>query len=141
MIVMITTSPPGSPSTIPSPSLPEMPVTIDGQGRVRTSREQRRVILAEFERSGVSAAQFAKVSGIKYSTLAGWLQRQRRAKPKGRPRSVRLLEAVVEQARLPVAHSGTALLLQLPGGVQASLSDLKQVPLAAALVRALASPC
>ena len=30
------------------------------QGRVRTSKEQHRVILAEFTRSGLSGAQFAR---------------------------------------------------------------------------------
>ena len=36
---------------------------------------QRQTILAEFECSGVSAVQFAQRTGLKYSTLAGWLQR------------------------------------------------------------------
>ena len=79
-----------------------MPVTVDSKGRVRASKEQRRLILAEFERSGVSGAQFAKRTGLKYSTLAGWLQRYRRTKPPGRARAVRLLEAVVMEQ----AHGG-----------------------------------
>ena len=94
---MTSTSSPDSSSPSVSTSLPRVPVTLDSKGRVRVAKEQRRLVLAEFERSGISAAQFAKVSGIKYSTFAGWLQRQRRAKPKGQPRAVRLLEAVVEQ--------------------------------------------
>ncbi len=44
-----------------SNSLPHVPVTLDSKGRVRVSKEQRRLVLAEFERSGISAAQFAKV--------------------------------------------------------------------------------
>jgi transposase-like protein len=60
-----------------------MPVTMDGKGRVRTTREQRQLILAEFARSGVSGVQFAQRAGLKYSTLAGWLQRYRRSKPRG----------------------------------------------------------
>ena len=32
-------------------------------------------ILAEFERSGMSAAQFARTTGLKYSTFAVWVQR------------------------------------------------------------------
>jgi hypothetical protein len=52
-----------------------MPVTLDTKGRVRTSKEQRRVILDEFGRSGLSAVRFAKQTGLKHSTLAGWLQR------------------------------------------------------------------
>jgi transposase len=73
---------------------------MDTKGRVRASKEQRRIILAEFERSGVSAAQFAKLTGLKYSTLAGWLQRYRRGKSKGQqPQPMRLLEANVWNSR------------------------------------------
>jgi len=49
---------------------------------VRTSKEQRRQFLDEFGRSGVSAVAFARRSGVKYSTLAGW--RQRTAVPNDR---------------------------------------------------------
>ena len=113
---------------------PKLPVTVDTKGRVRTSKEQRRVILAEFERSGVSASQFARRTGLKYSTLAAWLQRYRRAK---RPRPpVRLLEAVVASAPLTLP-----LEVQLPGGARLEVSEASQVPLVAALVRALEKPC
>lgn len=114
-----------------------VPVTVDAQGRVRVSKEQRRVILAEFERSGVSAARFAKLTGLKYSTLAGWLQRYRRTKPPPpRARKVRLLEAVVERAQ-----PSMALVLHLPGGARVEIADASQAVLAAALVRALAPSC
>lgn len=122
--------------------LPRVPVTLDTKGRVRTSLEQRRGILAEFERSGISAAQFAKVSGIKYSTFAGWLQRQRRAKkPAGQNRPVRLLEAVMEQAQGGAASSASPVVVRLPDGSRIEIADAKQIPLAAALVRALARSC
>ena len=111
---------------------------MDSKGRVRTSKEQRRVILAEFERSGVSATQFAKVAGLKYSTLAGWLQRCRRGK-KTPAQPVRLLEAVVEQAQ-PTAGS-SSLVLRWEGGTRMEISDVKQIPMSAALIRALAQPC
>ena len=77
---------------------------VDTQGRVRTSKARRREILDEFEKGGVSAAQFARITGLKYSTLAGWLQRDRRAKSKSRKgerSSLHLVEAVVDQARRP----------------------------------------
>ena len=85
MRAMTSTSSPDSSTAVPSPPIQNVPVTMDSKGRVRASKEQRRVILAEFERSGVSAAQFAKRTGLKYSTLAGWLQRYRRAKPRDVP--------------------------------------------------------
>lgn len=113
--------------------LPKVSVTVDTKGRVRTSREQRRLILSEFERSGVSAARFAQRTGLKYSTLAGWLQRYRRSQR--RSPSVRLLEAVV-------APSGTssALTVHLPGGARLEIREESQLALAAALVRALDQP-
>jgi lambda repressor-like predicted transcriptional regulator len=110
--------------------VPQVPVTLDTKGRVRTSKGQRRTILAEFERSGMSAAQFAKRTGLKYSTLAGWLQRARR---------LRLLEAVVESTAGTVA--GATLVLELPGGVRLALADERQAALAAVLVRELTKPC
>jgi transposase-like protein len=128
-----------SSSPVSSAPVPSVPVTVDSKGRVRVSKAQREVILAEFERGGVSAAQFAQQTGLKYSTLAGWLQRYRRAKPRRPVRSLRLLEAVVESARGAV--TGASLVLQLPGGVRSEVADEKQAALAAMVVRALAGPC
>ena len=126
-------------SAVDSPTAPQMPVTLDTKGGVRTSKEQRRAILDEFERSGLSAVRFAKQTGLKYSTLAGWLQRYRRTKPRRPGRPLQLLEAVVDP--LPGPVTGTPLALQLPGGVRLELNDPNQVPLAAALVRALEKSC
>ena len=109
---------------------------MDTKGRVRASEEQRRAILAEFERSGLSAAQFARRSGLKYSTFAGWLQRYRRRKRPRLKSAVRLLEAVVGPAPL-----NPALELQLPGGVRLEIREASQVALVVALVRALGKPC
>jgi transposase-like protein len=116
--------------------IPKLPVTLDTKGRVRTSKEQRRVILAEFARSGLSAAQFARQTGLKYSTFALWVQRYRRTKRTAREAPLRLLEAVVTPA-----PTMSALLVQLPGGARVELREASQVPLVAALVRALEQPC
>jgi len=116
----------------------KVPVTLDTQGRVRMSKEQRRVILEEFERSGESAAGFAKRTGLKYSTLAGWLVRYRRPRPVRRVPPLRLLEAVVDPVQGAVAG---ALVVQLPGGVRVEVADEKQAALAALVVRALTKPC
>jgi hypothetical protein len=72
---MTSASSPNAPIASPSPPIQAVPVTLDTQGRVRGSNEQRRLILAEFERGGVSAALFAKQTWLKYSTLGGCLQR------------------------------------------------------------------
>jgi transposase-like protein len=127
-------------------SLSQVPVTMDTKGRVRTSAEQRRLILAEFERSGVSAVQFARRAGLKYSTLAAWVLRERRSKPRSQVQPVRLLEAVVDPAQTGTSSS---LILQLPGGARMEIENVQQAALAAELVRSLAktstnsaeSPC
>jgi transposase-like protein len=121
-----------------SSSLPQVPVTLDTKGRVRTSVEQRRLILAEFERSGVSAVQFARRAGLKYSTLAAWVLRERRSKTLQQAPSVRLLEAVVDPAQ---GETSSSLVLQLPGGARLEVNNAQQAALAAELVRFLAKPC
>ena len=118
-----------------TPQAAKLPVTMDTRGRVRTSREQRRQILDEFERSGVSAVEFARRSGLKYSTLAGW--RHRHTHRPGRVRPVRLLEAVLPTAPVP---SLTALPVLLPGGARLEIACAAQLPLAAALLRELEKP-
>jgi hypothetical protein len=40
----------------------------DGLGRVRTPAVRREQLLEEFERSGLSGAKFAALTGVKYST-------------------------------------------------------------------------
>jgi transposase-like protein len=123
-------------SVTPAEVLPKLPVTVDTKGRVRTSKDQRRVILAEFERSGASAAQFAQRTGLKYSTFAGWVQRHRRRKRPGPKSAVRLLEAVVAPTPLKAP-----LAVQLPGGARLEIREASQIPLVVALVRALEKPC
>jgi hypothetical protein len=138
---MTTTSDSDSTTPVTAAPIQNVPVTVDSKGRVRVSKAQRDLILVEFERSGVSAAQFAQRTGLKYSTLAGWLQRYRRAKPQRRARTVRLLEAIVEAARPAGGKNPLALVLELPGGAKAEINDLQQVAWAAELLRALAQPC
>jgi transposase-like protein len=120
----------------PAGVIPNLPVTMDTKARVRTSKEQRRAILAEFEGSGMSAAQFAQRSGVTYSTFAAWVQRYRRMKRPGLKSRVRLLEAVVGPASL-----NPALQVHLPGGARLEIREASQVPLVAALVHALEKPC
>ena len=135
---MITASSSDSSSAVPAAVIPKVAVVTDTKGRLRMSKAQRRGILAAFDRSGESVPRFARRTGLKYSTLARWVQ-HRRAKPTGRPPRLRLLEAVVEPAQVTAA--GPALVLLLPGGVRVEVADEKQVALAAILVHALIKPC
>lgn len=117
---------------------PKLPVMVDSKGRVRVSKEQRREILAALAHSGESLPQFARRTGLKYSTLANWVQHSRGGESAGPAPKLRLLEAVVE----PTSRAGAgALLLQLPGGVRVEVADEKQAALAAMVVRELARPC
>ena len=119
------------------PGVENVPVTLDSKGRVRATMEQRQVIIAEYERSGVSAAQFAKRSGMKYSTFAGWLARYRRSKRQGGSATVRLLEAVVEED----SRDKNPLVLELPGGARIEIKNAAQAALAGTLLRTLGKSC
>ena len=118
-------------------------IQTDSRGRLRMSAERRESLLDEFERSGLSGAQFAALMGLKYPTFATWVQRRRHQRGTSAPGEVkpadpvRWLEAVVEQAQ---GSAGVAV-LHLPGGARLELHDRKQVEVAAALLRALATPC
>jgi transposase len=120
-------------------------IKTDVRGRMQRTPEQRERILDEYERSGLSGPKFAALCGVKYQTFATWLvrrKRQRDAHPKRRPvrkaaNQVRWLEASLQ----PTAAFTHGLLLELPGGVRAHLSNEQHIALAAALVRALEKPC
>jgi transposase-like protein len=118
--------------------MPKVPVTADTTGRLRVSKAQRRDILAALARSGESLPRFARRTGLKYSTLANWVQRSR-SKRSGRPPRLRLLEAVVESPQICAA--GTPLVLRLAGHGHLEIHEVGQVELAVALLRALAKPC
>lgn len=111
----------------------------DSKGRVRVSRDRREQLLDEFERSGMTGAQFAKTVGLKYATFAFWRQqRQRRkaalAEPAKRAATVEWLEAVVDKAH--VSTPGSALIVRLPSGAAIELAHASQAGVAAALLRA-----
>ena len=112
-------------------------VQTDARGRFRVSKEQRKAVLAKFEQSGMSAAKFAAATGIKYSTLAGWLQRYRRPKPRVAAKGVHWVEAVIGGQPGKESGSETGVILHLPGSVQLQLSSVAQIPLAVALLESL----
>ncbi len=56
------------------PSADSTLIKTDTLGRLRTSPERREMLLDEFEQSGMSGAEFARLIGIKYQTFAGWRQ-------------------------------------------------------------------
>lgn len=120
-------------------------IKTDVLGRMHRTPEQRERILDEYEHSGLSGPKFATLCGVKYQTFAAWLARRKGSLP-GHPKrppqrkaatQVRWLEASVQ----PATASSHGLLLQLPGGARAQISNAHHIALAAALVRALEQPC
>lgn len=47
----------------------------------RTDAAQRAQVLVAFDRSGLSAAAFARQQGLNYTTFCGWRQRRAKANP------------------------------------------------------------
>lgn len=124
----------------------------DARGRVRTGRERRESLLAQFDRSGVSAAVFARMAGINYQTFAGWLHVRRRRGQRvvragsNRKDRVQWIEAVPLVPKDPASTSADDALpapgmvrLHLPGGAWLTVSSGPSVAVAAELVRALAA--
>jgi len=81
--------------------------TLQVRRRRHTSAQQRTALLAAFERSGLSAAAFARQQGLRYTTFCNWRQRQGRSLPPAfqevevmeRARRVRLFIGIGAQAR------------------------------------------
>jgi hypothetical protein len=111
---------------------------------VRTPVEQQEELVAEFRRSGLSAMQFAGLVGVRYSTFWTWVNNRREAAPQTKRKAAqkqRFVEVVVAEAERKPARQGAPLHVVLPGGATLSLVHGQQVALAAALIKALATPC
>jgi transposase-like protein len=116
----------------------------DRMGRVRVPKARREMLLDEWERSGGSAAQFADYVGIKYSTLASWIQKRRkRTGPKKsllKPAEVdssksngRWVEAIVEKNPEPKAIE-SSLRIYFTAGAYCQISNAREAGLAAELI-------
>lgn len=133
----------------------------DARGRLRMPPERREALLDEFEKSGLSAAKFARLAGINYATFAGWAQQRRKERASlnaatatpplpvlNEPAPVnaapiRLFEAVVENAgladsRKPLAPAAAGLCIELPGGSRMQIDSPAQLQIAAELVSLVA---
>ncbi|HLP97514.1 MAG TPA: hypothetical protein VK149_03615 [Sideroxyarcus sp.] len=111
----------------------------DVRGRVRTPSEQREALVEEFERSGLPGTQFAKLVGMKYSTLMSWVERERRsrsgrARQHDRPVFAEAVMASPDAQRV----ADSAVVLRLLGGATVEIKDRGQVSLVADLLKALA---
>jgi hypothetical protein len=117
----------------------------DAQGRVLVSRERRESLLEGYDRSGMSGVKFARYVGIKYSTLAYWLQSRRRKRERekllmkagadteaGKSNGA-WIEAVVENGSQPRVPIG-ALRIYFAGGAYCQISSATEAALAAELL-------
>jgi len=107
----------------------------DRRGRVSWPKQRRDELLAEYERSGLSQAAFARSAGVRYPTFAHWVQEARRA-PRGlKPRTAAPRFAEVRLgADMPAPVAMPELSVTLPGGLVARGADAAAL---AVLVRAL----
>lgn len=123
----------------------------DVLGRVKTGVRQRETILDEFERSGLSGTKFAAVAGVKYATLASWVQKRRRAtgayrgkvalpKPAGGEGAalpaLGWVEALMDNKRTGASAGKGALRMELPGGASLEITNEFQAALAGQVLRA-----
>jgi transposase-like protein len=111
----------------------------DTLGRVRTPPEKREQILDEYERSGMSGAAFAALVGVKYSTLAWWIQRRRKNGVAARlatAATVRWVEAVPAREVTAPPTSG-ALRVQIGAAVWLEVSSAEQASWAGQMLRAM----
>lgn len=101
--------------------------------RRRTTPARRTQLLARFDRSGLSAAVFARQHRLNYTTFCGW--RQRRSAVKASPDFV--------QVELPSLATPAGLVIELGPSVRMRLADASQIALAAQLLQALnpSAPC
>jgi hypothetical protein len=131
-------------------------LTRDKRVRIWMKPKRREALLDEFERSGLSGAQFARLTGVNYSSFQNWVVRRRQKRGRvveapgekrpvvAEPSAVRLFEAVVESeargARPVPALPGPSfggLLVELPGGSRMHIETPLQLQMAAELYHLL----
>jgi transposase-like protein len=93
---------------------------------VRTDAAQRAQLLAAFDRSGLSATDFARRHDIHYTTFCGW--RRRRDRAKASPAFV--------QVELDSPAPPSELVIEM-GAARLRLVSAAQLPLAARLLQIL----
>lgn len=112
----------------------------DERGRVLVSKERRKTLLEEFERSGMSGAKFARLAGIKYPTFMYWLKQRREKRGSDGALNaagpVSFIEAFVESSCQRAASEG--LTIELAAGARLRIESPIQLKLAAELLRMLA---
>lgn len=97
-------------------------------------------MLEEYERSRMSGMAFAEQHGIKYTTLASWIQRKKKRSMTGQKtpsvnHPVQWVEAVTASPRQE--EKALPLLVRFGGGVLMEIADCNGAMLAAQVLRHL----
>jgi transposase-like protein len=95
-----------------------------------TPPRRRNELIAAFDRSGLSAAAFAREHGIGYTTFCGWRQRRTPSQ-----RSPAFVQVEWSQPAAPVE-----LLLELGAHARLRITSVGQIELAAQLLHRLNAP-
>jgi len=98
--------------------------------RARTPAALRAQLLAKFERSGLSAAAFARQQGLNYTTFCGWRERQAKAEP----------SPAFVQVELPPPEVLAELIIELGASARMRIANAGQIALAARLLQTLNAP-
>jgi|SRR5579872_3122107 len=100
-------------------------------GQHHTNPAERADLLDAFERSGLSAAAFARKHGIRYGTFDVWRRQRRKAAPG------------FVQVEVAPAPESVELVIEFGPGARLRVASAAQVALAAQLLQALNSrrPC
>ena len=115
------------------------PLKVDTKGRVWTPAAKREEILREFDRSGASGVEFARLIGVKYPTFAGWIRRRGARAAGARRRGRRKKEPVqFVEATIP-GRPTEPLVVELPRSVRIRITASGQIPLVLELLRSLES--
>jgi len=112
----------------------------DALGRVRTPLEKREQILYECERSGMSGAALAALVGVKYSTLAWWIQQRRKNGPSASlatAATVRWVETVPEREVVTAPPTTGALRGQIGAAVWLEVTNAEQASWAGQMLRTM----
>jgi hypothetical protein len=111
---------------------------------VRTPRAKRQEILASFDGAGMSAARFAAMVGINYSTFCSWVQERNQKQGKdsiltgaaAKPQ-VQWIEAEIACGAKPRCAGDGLEIDLLGGGARLRVRDERDAALAAVVLRVM----
>lgn len=97
-------------------------------GRKSTSPKRQKQLLAAFDRSGLSAAAFARRHGLHYTTFCNWRHRRTKSAPG------------FVQVELPAPTAPAEVTVELGATARIRIGSATQIELVARLLQALNAP-